>query len=535
MISRRRVMLNALAGTAGAAALVGAPRRGGQVAGIYNVREHGAAGDGSTPDDGRTIQKVVDMAAAAGGGTVYVPAGVYLSAETIELPGSSDDAPYVGVDLVGDGPSASIITASSDFGAGRYLLSCGDPAASFANGAGRYGKDQYYNGQLEGIGLRGPRTGWAVGTAPCKMHGFAWGAGRQMRNVDIRRFNHGLSIVGDHTILEGVSVHWCYYGVYWPRQSAHLYGDMLFLNVDVGANAMASIGIHNDSRVLTTSFLKCTFSNSPYAILKEGGGPVDGDILHGCAFRETLFEGCGNGFVSEATPPGEERYGVVETAFERCQFSWSPKFRLAGADAGYGFRCKSASGLRIVEPIEPYMIVPGDVALFRIGRIEGFRLEGALGRIVWNCTSASRSMFEPGSVGQDDVGGIQLVGRRDRKLGYPFDCDWEGVVRRVGRGSVSAGDVVEYGAGGGVERGSTDADRVAAGIALQPGSKGRVIPILTRSRNLWTPLGLGLNAWVGKGPRGALVPAQGRAGRLGHVWAGDGKTYAVLDFDTRYQ
>ncbi len=44
----------------------------------YNVKDYGATGDGVTLDS-KAINKAIDAAAAAGGGTVYLPAGNYLS------------------------------------------------------------------------------------------------------------------------------------------------------------------------------------------------------------------------------------------------------------------------------------------------------------------------------------------------------------------------------------------------------------------------------------------------------------------------
>lgn len=46
--------------------------------GFYNVRTYGAAGDGKILDT-NAINKAIETAAAAGGGTVYFPAGTYLS------------------------------------------------------------------------------------------------------------------------------------------------------------------------------------------------------------------------------------------------------------------------------------------------------------------------------------------------------------------------------------------------------------------------------------------------------------------------
>lgn len=59
---------------AGGAGFVGAEQR----APFYNVRDYGAAGSGQTKDT-EAIRKAIDAAASAGGGTVYFPAGQYLT------------------------------------------------------------------------------------------------------------------------------------------------------------------------------------------------------------------------------------------------------------------------------------------------------------------------------------------------------------------------------------------------------------------------------------------------------------------------
>src|SRR5450759_5854806 len=46
--------------------------------GVFDVKTFGAKGDGKTPDRD-SINKAIDAAAAAGGGTVYFPAGTYLT------------------------------------------------------------------------------------------------------------------------------------------------------------------------------------------------------------------------------------------------------------------------------------------------------------------------------------------------------------------------------------------------------------------------------------------------------------------------
>jgi alpha-L-rhamnosidase len=63
---RRRFLLGLVPAAAVAAATTGQAG--------FNVRDHGAAGDG-THLDTRAIQEAIDACARAGGGTVFFPAG----------------------------------------------------------------------------------------------------------------------------------------------------------------------------------------------------------------------------------------------------------------------------------------------------------------------------------------------------------------------------------------------------------------------------------------------------------------------------
>jgi polygalacturonase len=71
----------ATAGLATAWAALASPA---SAAGTFNVRDYGAAGNGST-NDTAAINKAILAANAAGGGTVVFPSGTYRSANSIHL------------------------------------------------------------------------------------------------------------------------------------------------------------------------------------------------------------------------------------------------------------------------------------------------------------------------------------------------------------------------------------------------------------------------------------------------------------------
>lgn len=73
-----------------------------------SVKDFGAIGDGVT-DDTAAIQAAVNAAKAAGGATVHIPAGTYVTSSTITINGS-------GVNIRGDGMWNTIITRSTDHG-----------------------------------------------------------------------------------------------------------------------------------------------------------------------------------------------------------------------------------------------------------------------------------------------------------------------------------------------------------------------------------------------------------------------------------
>jgi polygalacturonase len=84
MPRRRHTIVSLAAASALAIAATLAVADIASAAGTFDIRDYGATGNGSS-NDSSAIQKAVDAASAAGGGTVRVPSGTYKSANTIHL------------------------------------------------------------------------------------------------------------------------------------------------------------------------------------------------------------------------------------------------------------------------------------------------------------------------------------------------------------------------------------------------------------------------------------------------------------------
>jgi len=108
------------------------------VAGGYNVRDFGAKGDGKT-EDTPAINRAIETAAAAGGGTVHVPAGTYLSF-TIRL--KSHVALYLD-------QGATILAADPKEGKRGYDL----PEANQWDMYQDFGHSHWQNSLIAGVGL----------------------------------------------------------------------------------------------------------------------------------------------------------------------------------------------------------------------------------------------------------------------------------------------------------------------------------------------------------------------------------------------
>jgi polygalacturonase len=100
-------------------------RAAGAAHGVWNVLDMGAVGDGKTKNT-TVIQKVLDQAASAGGGTVVIPAGTFVTGSLVM---GSHTTLHLdpGAVLLGSPDLADYISSAARLERGRYLL--------FANGA----------------------------------------------------------------------------------------------------------------------------------------------------------------------------------------------------------------------------------------------------------------------------------------------------------------------------------------------------------------------------------------------------------------
>jgi hypothetical protein len=131
---RRTLSAGAVIGLAGTAVAAGAAPASAAAVPLdwYNVRDHGATGNGSD-DDTAAIQAAITAAATADGGTVYFPAGKYKVTPTTTGPALSIGGN--GVRLVGAGSKAAMLVKATN---GTLLRMSGAPADTTGNLHRRY-------------------------------------------------------------------------------------------------------------------------------------------------------------------------------------------------------------------------------------------------------------------------------------------------------------------------------------------------------------------------------------------------------------
>ncbi|MFD2145433.1 glycosyl hydrolase family 28-related protein [Mucilaginibacter antarcticus] len=119
---------------------------------VYNVKKYGAKGDGKNLDT-KAIDKTIDAAAAAGGGTVYFPAGDYLSV-TIHL--KSNVALYID-------QGATIVAATNDDNIKYDMPEKGENEIYQDYGHSHFHNSLIVGENLHDISILGPGKIWGKG------------------------------------------------------------------------------------------------------------------------------------------------------------------------------------------------------------------------------------------------------------------------------------------------------------------------------------------------------------------------------------
>lgn len=358
--------------------------------------------------DSLAIQSAIQAAKVAGGGSVVLGPGNFLCDNTIIIP-PRNEATGEQVSLFGLGEFVTALNAKSDFGPGRYLLSCGDPMGHKNHRVGRYAF-AYFEGECANFRLEGPVLRYPVasptgddiafGQVPCQMSGIAHGARRTWTRVWSLFFRNGWSLVGDHSLFSQCVGQYCYYGAYIDDSNADLYGDNRFEWCFFTGNSFAAIGVSKNA-YLNGIFLKPYFGGQPYHIVGETGisddygqpypATIETPIVQGSYFLNAQCEWAGNGCIVDlgggADGSGSRARSVVNSRFDGGFFSWDTGKAISGRGQRYYFDFAAAEGLFFSNVgNDSFDLTEGQLACFRVDAVGyyggGLEMEGALDAVL---------------------------------------------------------------------------------------------------------------------------------------------------------
>lgn len=510
----------------------------GLISTTYNVKAYGAIGDGIThplsqsfgslalaqasyPNatalteeiDYHAIRKSIDVAAAAGGGTVLLPKGRYMMNNAaspacfLRIPEAtyrvSESAQQV--NLKGEGWRNSVLKWPTDYGTNgsNFAICCGDPTGTKANGLGRWGGN-YYEGYFEDLAFEGPVPSFTVGVNNRNLSGIGWGSRRNMTRVGCNGFYAGIDIVGDWASIKSCYFTYNYYGAYFPSKSNSLYGDVDFYKCLFTSAAMAAIAIGNGGYI-QSEFLGCYIGGAPYGIMQEAGSTSD-TLVFG-RFVDCQFEFLGNAaiFDENVLAGGTRHLTLITSSFENCPFFYSDTTKLNTSNRGRValIVCKTIQDVRFVQMNE---LPPGTETITDVTQASvmnsttatGVHVEGNLSWIVnditttvpfWVGTSSASFTFE------DKV------------------AAWAGrLVRMHPSNTCTRGMMLEF-TSAAIPTSSAASTRPMIGVALHDATnsetvvvatRGCRVPILNDGTNPATA-----NSFCKKGPAGAVVTATG--------------------------
>lgn len=219
---------------------------------LFNVKAYGAVGDGVT-DDTVAIQKAINAAGAAGGGTVWFPAKDFVITSTLNIGDGSNTkfSTINGIHLKGEGMA--------------YVLS-GD---SFYSEIPMSGTRLLWKGPAGGtmIRMNGPLSG--CGVEDMSLDGIRYSATQAGKCLDIISLNNGY-----FKNVQGIS---------FSNIGLHL-RTVICANIDGQNNGLGSVGI----KFLNTAWFQ---PDTPATCVK-----IEGDGEHGQDPCQCIFDHLGLGF-----------------------------------------------------------------------------------------------------------------------------------------------------------------------------------------------------------------------------------------------
>ncbi len=369
---------------------------------FFNVRDYGAKGDGST-DDTSAIAAARSAAIAAGGGTVYYPAGTYIS-QNQTLSSNVND--------VGAGAGVTAIKLKNGANTDLFSAQTGSISLSATFNAGIVGT--LSNFSIQGITLDGNKANQSSGTSyPLRFYGY----GFLLRDVEILNGysggilmdwngNLGASMEAD---CENVRVHDCN-GIGWQMGGPH---DSRFINVlvytcgshciHIAPNAQGMLFTqghpYNPPNVANTvnwlieadgcQFIDCLGDGS-YGVniaMIAGHCSWQGGLIIGQTGNQTTAIGMQLGQLAGNTPfPGQIRQAAGVTtsyAADNCIINTMIWYQLAGSLSMQNetnntiiATCKQVSGSAIIGPNSPLINSTDNYMI----HIEGLTADGSVAK-----------------------------------------------------------------------------------------------------------------------------------------------------------
>ena len=300
---------------------------------VFNVREFGAKGDGSTDDT--AAFRAAAAASSAVHGTLFMPSGQYYLTGTVTVTAG---------DITGAGQQASVILFPTALAAGNAVF-----AVSNTYGTVRQ--------TISNFSIIGPgNSSYTAGVDAGVMDGIQAGnMTPYFEKVTISGFRNAevLFGAGGHAYNVGVTLTRNYYGIYVRIN----HSDYYVIDSDLTGNTMASIATPSDQGFDSMHLIATHMCFSPYGIYQEATPANQGAkaFLTDVEIDHGRFEQCGNAAIfSAAQFDSSDKNAVNNLQIRQPGFTWdystgSP-YTLVSAKRSYPVQLSLVLGNNVIDP-----------------------------------------------------------------------------------------------------------------------------------------------------------------------------------------